>query len=177
MNKNITKTLAIICLASASVFCFSGNVVAEGHAYYKGLTLEQARAADGTAKAIAEDIMNNPYLKTDLQRVEVAAQTVAQLAKQGKYGIDDRKYYRSPFGVFVSGNYTCAGTTRALGRILDYMGFEWKHVNPNVYRHQWNILVMDGQIGFADGMGGWAGYGVMRSGMTLPNGTIIRFPE
>ena len=56
-------------------------------------------------------------------------------------------------GVFVAGVYTCAGTTRALGRVLDYMGYSWQHVNENKWSHQWCIVTMDGQAGYADGMG------------------------
>lgn len=45
-------------------------------------------------------------------------------------------------GVFVDGVYTCAGTTRALGRVLDYMGYGWQHVNENKWVHQWCIMTM-----------------------------------
>ena len=86
------------------------------------------------------------------------------------YGSDTNKYYRSPYGVFVAGVYTCAGSTRALGRVLDYMGYSWQHVNENKWSHQWCIVTMDGQTGYADGMGGIAGYGEMVSGMTLADG-------
>ena len=92
------------------------------------------------------------------------------------YGSDTNKYYRSPYGVFVAGVYTCAGTTRALGRVLDYMGYSWQHVNENKWSHQWCIVTMDGQAGYADGMGGIAGYGEMVSGMTLADGRTIYFP-
>ena len=51
------------------------------------------------------------------------------------YGTDADKYYRSPYGVFVAGVYTCAGSTRALGRVLDYMGYSWQHVNENKWVH------------------------------------------
>ena len=105
-----------------------------GHNYYKGVTKEQAAAADAD------------------------------------------KHYRSPYGVFVAGVYTCAGTTRALGRVLDYMGYSWQHVNENKWSHQWCIVTMDGQTGYADGMGGIAGYGEMVSGMTLADGRTIYFP-
>ena len=75
--------------------------------------------------------------------------------------MDTTKYYRSPYGVFVAGVYTFAGSTRSLGRVLDYMGYSWQHSHENENRHQWCVLTMDGQTGFADGMAGIAGYGVM----------------
>ncbi|MBQ9136033.1 MAG: SH3 domain-containing protein [Lachnospiraceae bacterium] len=145
------------------------------HNYYKNLTSEQAEAADAVAKQIADSIMSNAAYTTDLERVNAAAQTVAAYCGQCTYGSDAAKWYRSPYGVFVGGVYTCAGSTRALGRVLDFMGFNWQHVNENQNAHQWCVLVMDGQTGFADGMGGFAGYGEMISGMTLPDGRIIYF--
>ncbi len=45
-----------------------------------------------------------------------------------------------------------------------------QHVNENKWVHQWCILTMDGQTGYADGMGDIAGYGEMVSGMTLADG-------
>lgn len=146
------------------------------HSYYKGVTAEQAAAADAVAKQIAEAIMSNTAYTTDLQRVTAAAQIVAAYCNYSVYGSDVNKYYRSPYGPFVAGVYTCAGSTRALGRVLDYMGYSWQHVNESKWVHQWCILMMDGQTGFADGMGGCAGYGEMVSGMTLADGRTIYFP-
>ena len=57
------------------------------------------------------------------------------------------------------------------------MGFTWQHTNENQNRHQWCIVTMDGQTGFADGMGGIAGYGAMENGMILPDGRMIFFAE
>lgn len=149
---------------------------AAAHNYYKGVTKEQAASADAVAQQIAESIMSNTAYTTDLQRVTAAAQAVASYCNNSVYGADANKYYRSPYGVFVAGVYTCAGSTRALGRVLDYMGYSWQHVNENKWVHQWCVLDMDGQAGFADGMGSCAGYGEMVSGMTLPDGRTIYFP-
>ncbi len=129
------------------------------HNYYKYLSAEQAAEADAVAKGIAESILSNPEYDTDLEKVRAATMAVYVYSHKGVYGNDDAKYYRSPYGVFISGNYTCAGTARATGRILDYMGYTWSHTNENQYTHQWCVLTMDGQTGFADGMAGWADYG------------------
>ena len=147
------------------------------HHYYLGITAEGAQAADLVAKQIADSIMSNQTYTTDLQRVSAAAEKVAVYCGQDTYGMDSTKYYRSPYGVFVAGVYTCAGSTRALGRVLDYMGYSWQHTHENENRHQWCVLTMDGQTGFADGMSGIAGYGVMTNGMTLPDGRTIHFTE
>ncbi|MCC8127642.1 MAG: hypothetical protein LIO92_09625 [Clostridiales bacterium] len=129
------------------------------HSYYKYLTAEQAAEADAIAKGIAESILSNPDYDTDLEKVRAASQAVLSYTQKGTYGSDEAKQYRSPYGVFVSGVYTCAGTARATGRILDYMGYTWQHAHENQYQHQWCILTMDGQEGYADGMAGIAMYG------------------
>lgn len=147
------------------------------HGYYKGLSANNSTEADRVAKEIADSIMSNPDYKTELQRVTAAAQIVSQYCSADKYGMDSEKYYRSPYGVFVAGVYTCAGSTRALGRILDFMGYEWIHQNEDQNRHQWCVLTIDGQKGFADGMAGIAGYGAMTNGMVLPDGSIIYFSD
>ncbi len=152
------------------------DAAASAHNYYKGITKEQAAAADAVAQQIAESIMSNTAYTTDCQKITAAAQTVASYCNNSIYGSDADKYYRSPYGVFVAGVYTCAGSARALGRVLDYMGYSWQHVNENKWVHQWCIVTMDGQTGYADGMSGIAGYGEMVSGMTLADGRTIYFP-
>ena len=147
------------------------------HNYYTGVSSEVAQLSDQVASDIAASIMGNTAYTTDLQRVTVAAEMVKQYCDADTYGMDTTKYYRSPYGVFIAGVYTCAGSTRALGRILDYMGFEWQHTHENQNRHQWCVLTMDGQTGYADGMAGIAGYGTMTNGMTLPDGSTIHFAE
>ena len=69
------------------------------------------------------------------------------------------KVYNDILDGIVKGEYSCAGATRALGLVLDCMGYQWTHVNENQYGHQWCSLYMDGQLGFADGQIGLAGYG------------------
>lgn len=88
----------------------------------------------------------------------MAAQIVSYYCSFCNYTMEGADY-RTPFGVFVKGEYSCAGATRALGLVLDCMGYQWTHVNENQYGHQWCSLYMDGQLGFADGQIGLAGYG------------------
>lgn len=129
------------------------------HSYYRGLKPEQAEQADNVARKIADAVMSEKSLTSDLQRVKAAAVIVARYCSRCMYGNDPYKYYRSPYGVFVAGIFTCSGATRALGRVLDFMGYKWEHANENQYSHQWCILEMDGRKGFADGQLGAAGYG------------------
>lgn len=129
---------------------------------YYGLSYDKQAAADKIAKSVAKKIISNSKYKTDLDRVRAAAEYVCEQINGEKYGFDSNNYYCTPYGVLVAGVFTCAGTTTTLGRILDYMGYEWYHVNENQYLHQWCTLVMDGKVGYACGMAGLAGYGDLR---------------
>jgi len=85
-------------------------------------------------------------LTTDLAKVRKAASIIyREYILSNQYGTDANKYYRSPYGVFVAHVSTCAGGTRALGRVLDFMGYDWTHANPNSWTHQWCVLQMDGK--------------------------------
>ena len=154
------------------------NAANVAHSYYGNkLPQDAITLAELNAKYYADAIMADSTLKTDLDRINMAAYMVSLHCAESVYGQDDLKAYKSPAGPFVYGVYTCAGSTRALGRILDYMGYNWYHVNENLNKHQWCIAEMDGQIGIADGMGGFAGYGEMVNGMTLPSGQVVMFAE
>lgn len=110
------------------------------------------------ALVIAQKIASEITGETDLEKVKKAAQIVSAYCASAGYTMEG-KDYRTPYGVFIKGEYSCAGATRALGMVLNCMGYSYEHVNENQYTHQWCILTMDGQIGYADGQVGWAGYG------------------
>ena len=130
------------------------------HSYYKNLSASQIAEAEAVAQEIAKTVLSEPSLKTDLDKVSAAGWLIYyNFILPGNYGNDANKYYRSPYGVFITGNNTCAGGTRALGRVLDYMGYEWSHANENQWTHQWCVLMMDGQQGYGDSMGFGSGYG------------------
>lgn len=115
---------------------------------------------DAQAMAVAQQIADQCKEGTDLERIRKAASGVYLLhVLGGKYTNKD-KDYRTAYGVLCKGVYTCAGTARAMGMVLECMGYEWLHANPNQYTHQWCIIKMDGRIGWADAMGGVADYGV-----------------
>ena len=156
-KKFLLLIVFVICLLAGTAY--AAKQKANTHSYYKGLTKVQAEEADKIARSIAEKIKADKSLNTDLKKVRTATRTVALYCSRGIYGNDEKRYYRSPYGVFVAGVFTCAGATRALGRVLDFMGYNWRHVNENQWAHQWCVLEMDGQIGFADGQVGMAGYG------------------
>ncbi len=113
---------------------------------------------DAQARAVAQMIADQCTDGTDLERVTKAAQIVAGYCAAATYTTEDPDY-RTAYGVFCKGVYTCAGSTRALGMVLECMGFSWSHANANQWTHQWCIVTLDGQTGYADGMAGLAGYG------------------
>lgn len=118
---------------------------------------EKDRQARDVAKKIADEILSKGYT-TDLDKVQAAASKVSEYYFKGVHvesGVD----YRTPYGVFIKGESSCAGTTRALGLVLEYMGYSWQHANENQWTHQWVIVTMDGKVGYADGQVGMVGYG------------------
>ena len=92
------------------------------------------------------------------EKISRAAYTVACFSQRATY-TNKGKYYNKPYGVFYKKEYTCAGSTRALGLVLTKMGFKWKHVNENKNKHQWCTLKVKGKWYWADGQIGYAGKG------------------
>ena len=95
---------------------------------------------------------------TDWDRVFNAAYYVSRYCQNITYTSDDPDFKKA-YGVFVKGVYTCQGACEALGLVLTELGYSWEHVNKGQWTHQWLRLYMDGEIGFADGQAGFAGYG------------------
>lgn len=129
---------------------------------------------DAQARAVAQSIADSIPAGSDLERVRAAAAAVAGYCSRGTYTSEESDY-NTAYGVFCKGVNTCAGATRALGLVLDCMGYSWTHMNPNQWTHQWCELTMDGQKGWADGMGGLADYGefpfLNGGSYTTPDGT------
>ncbi|MCI8500674.1 MAG: fibronectin type III domain-containing protein [Oscillospiraceae bacterium] len=110
------------------------------------------------ARAVAQQIADSIGPGTDLERVSKAAVIVSGYCAKATYTTSGPDYCEA-YGVFIKGEYSCAGATRALGMVLTCMGYKWQHVNENQWTHQWCVLEMDGQPGYADGQVGWADYG------------------
>lgn len=122
------------------------------------------------AKQIAADI---PTDLSDLERVKRAAATVSRYCGTATYTMSGENY-NTAYGVFIAKEYSCAGATRALGMVLECMGYSWTHINENQMTHQWCELKMDGQTGYADGMAGFAYYGEYpKSGEIIPSDAFV----
>ena len=94
----------------------------------------------------------------DIEKVAYAAGVINAYCAQGTYTTEG-KIYRTAYGVFVGGEYSCAGATRALGLVLDYLGITWVHKNANTWNDQWCQVIVDGKEGYADAITASAGYG------------------
>ena len=113
---------------------------------------------DARALAVAQQIASTvPTDKSDLDRVQIAAHIVSHYSKFCKYTMAGKDYCTA-YGVFIKGEYSCAGSTRALGLVLTCMGYQWRHMNENQYDHQWCELDINGQTVVADGQTGQIGY-------------------
>ena len=156
------------------------------HVEVKHTEAELEQMAKEEAKAIANYIMNELSLSTDLERISVAARIVYEYMDAGNtipsYTINPDGStscnvvgYNRPFGTLITGYSTCAGDVRALGLVLEYMGFEWYHVNANKWDHQWCVVYdVDGQTAFADA----AWYGVVGYGERQEDGSnFLRYEE
>lgn len=108
------------------------------------------------AQGIAAEVSNKS--EEEGWRVFWAAQAVSNYCDKGTYTTEGNNYYTA-YGVFIIGEYSCAGATRALGMVLECMGYEWEHVNENQWTHQWCKLEIKGETAWADGQMGVIGYG------------------
>ena len=122
------------------------------------VTMSEQDQKNAQAREVAQQIADSITGNSDLEKVRQAAQIVAEYSWNAVYTTEDPDY-QTAYGVLCKGVYTCAGSTRALGLVLECMGYSWSHVNENQWSHQWCSVVMDGQQGWADGMGGIADYG------------------
>ncbi len=129
-----------------------------------GMTYEQEVMARSIAKQIADNIKAAADASSsgkgikEIEMVAYAAGIVNAYAALGTYTTKGQMY-RTAYGVFIGGEYSCAGTTRALGLILDELGITWVHVNANKWANQWCKIIVDGQEGYADPLLAQAGYG------------------
>lgn len=119
---------------------------------------DKDKQALAVAQQIANEIKAKGYTK-DIDKVQAAASKVSEYYYKGVH-VESGNDYRTPYGVFIKGEASCAGCTRALILVLECLGFtNLTHANENGWTHQWVILTMDGQKGFADGQVGMVGYG------------------
>ena len=120
---------------------------------------------------------NNQPAVPEIQMVAYATGIVQAYCAAGKELTKDQvqaknsKVYRTAYGVFCAHEFTCAGATRALGLILDYLDaviqqnnpgsppIRWVHINPNKWEWQYCQVLCNNHEAYADAIYGIAGYG------------------
>lgn len=134
----------------------NGKKVGAGKTAGKLSKSELNSAAKTVARGIAACARRHSSNKWE--QVAYATEKVYNYCLSSKY-TSKGSAYREAYGPFVKKQYTCAGSTRALGLVLDYLGVSWTHANPNKWTHQWCNIKISGKKGWADGMMGATGKG------------------
>lgn len=133
---------------------------AEVHHYYcDSIKKEDVDLADTLCRELAEILMKDESLKTDLDRVKAAASVISRKAQKLEFTNDPNKHSHSPYGMLILGAYNYKGSSHTLGRVMEYMGLSWVHSTDDENAYSWCILMMDGKIGFAEPISGVCGYG------------------
>ena len=130
----------------------------EAKLFKNKLTDEENAQALAVARKIVKQIESTVPAGSDFDRIAMAAELVANEYSQGVH-LESGNYYHTAYGVFVKRESSCAGCCRALGLVLSCMGYQWTHVNENQWTHQWVTVDIGGEIIWADGQIGWAGFG------------------
>ena len=169
-----------------------GMIVIPGEIHSNGgMTRDQEDQARSVAKQIAQNVFDQVTASgsgTQLEMVSYATGIVQAYCDLGTYTTEG-KIYRTAYGVFIGHEYSCAGSTRALGLVIDYLDqlcqdanakaraeaeantkgkkkktteyppLKWVHVNANKWADQWCQVVCDNHEAYADPIIGQAGYG------------------
>ncbi len=158
-----------------------GMVVIPGEVHSNGgMNRKQEIQARSVAKQLADHIFDHVRSFGDgsqIQMLAYATGIVRAYCDRGTFTTTGT-YYRTAYGVFIEGEYSSAGSTRALGLIIDYLDvlcqdwnkanpdaknnygpFKWVHVNANKWDDQWCQVVCDYHEAYGDPIGAWAGYG------------------
>ncbi len=153
----------------------SGNLHSNG-----GMTRAQEVASRDIAYQIAQHVYEHVKPKHDAYKdgdqIKMVTYATGIVRAYCDLGVEltkedvqssNSKIYRTAYGVFIGQQYTCAGATRALGLVLDYLDgmmdddppLKWVHVNANKWDDQWCQIVCDNHEAYADAKNAWAGYG------------------
>jgi hypothetical protein len=149
-----------------------------------GMNRRQENEARSVALQLAQHIYDQVNTRgggTQMEMVAYATGIVRAYCDAGQELTQDdvqstnNKLYRTAYGVYIAHEFTSAGSTRALGLILDYLDqlwdadyragnkeyapLKWVHVNANKWDLQWCQIVCDNHEAYADPINSWAGYG------------------
>ena len=112
-----------------------GMVVIPGELHSNGgMTRNQEDQARSIAKQIAQHVYTQATTKgkgTQIEMVAYATGIVKAYCDLGTYTTEG-KIYRTAYGVFIGHEYSCAGATRAMGLVIDYLDALCQNHNAEV---------------------------------------------
>lgn len=100
---------------------------------------EQARAH---AKEIADFIRAEAGEEKSLKQIGYATYCVNNAYRYCEYSQSDPDDWTA-YGIFFLDKGSCQGVSDALRMVLEELGYECKHVNKNLYEHQWVDVYFD----------------------------------
>ncbi len=118
----------------------STSTTAKPNSWREGETEEHYNAALKVAKKIADEVRAEVGKEKSLKQIAFATDKVAEYYDKCSY--DDTKVVNwSAWGVFIGKEASCAGATKALGMVLEQLGFEWEHMYEHSKGHQFCKVV------------------------------------
>ncbi len=99
---------------------------------------EKDKIAKSIAKEIAKEVISEAGSEHSAQQLIVATQKTHDRIYE-PYGFihtEDDPQDWTAYSLFVAHRGSCAGHTRALGLVLDELGYEWEHINEDQWTHQ-----------------------------------------
>lgn len=87
---------------------------------------DQARAV---AKKIADEIRKEVGNKQSIEQLELVQKKVQEYVLKCKMGESSDPVTYTAYGVFVAGKCDCYGTAKAVGLVLDELGYKWKQIS------------------------------------------------
>lgn len=120
----------------------------------KKCTDEEFQAAYDVASEIVKPLTEK---STEEQLIGIAI-AIRERVDSGKVAYTTSvAHYNDPYGYFVTGVGSCAGSTRATGLCLNMLGISYEHVNENQWSHQWCRVNVDGVYWICDAYGLYVG--------------------
>lgn len=120
----------------------------------KKCTAEEFQAAYNVASEIVKPLTEK---STEEQLIGIAI-AIRERVDSGQVAYTTSvTHYNDPYGYFVTGVGSCAGSTRATGLCLNMLGISYEHVNENQWSHQWCRVNVDGIYWICDAYGLYVG--------------------
>ena len=116
----------------------------------KNCSNEEFQAAYNAAQKIVKPLVG----KSRKKQVTVIVKKIRARVDSGKVAYSmDAPHYNDPYGYFVTGVGSCAGSVRATGLCLNMLGIPYEHVHENEYSHQWVRVKVGKEYWIADAYG------------------------